>query len=250
MESLLLSLLGGALGAWAAVGGMRLLIAYGPAELGILATSSLNLPALLFALAASLSTGVVCGALPTLQVWRKDAAAAIQEAARAALGGRGTVRVRQVLVTVEMALGAALLASAGLLLHSFVNVMAADRGYAIERVLSVDLGLSDMRYAAGPRRVAFFRELTQRIQSLPGVQAAGAIAGLPANSGTAVASQTIFYVTDSNPPAVAMQRPVALIRSVTPGYFAASGATLRAGRFFAENEPAPAAQARSERHRA
>jgi predicted permease len=127
------------------------------------------------------------------------------------------------------------------LLHSFINVMGTDRGYTIERILSVDLGLFDARYAPGPRRVAFFRELTQHIQALPGVQAAGAIGGLPANSGTAVASQTIFYVTDSNPPAVAMQRPVALIRSVTPGYFAASGAALRAGRFFGETESAPVA---------
>jgi putative ABC transport system permease protein len=127
------------------------------------------------------------------------------------------------------------------LLHSFVNVMDADRGYAIERILSVDLGLFDARYAPGPRRVVFFRELTQRIQTLPGVQAAGAIGGLPVNSGTSVASQRIFYVTDSNPPAVALQRPVALIRSVTPGYFAASGATLRAGRFFDATEPAPVA---------
>jgi putative ABC transport system permease protein len=119
--------------------------------------------------------------------------------------------------------------------------MAADRGYAVERILSVDLGLFDARYAPGPRRVVFFRELTQRIQSLPGVQAAGAIGGLPVNSGTAVASQTIFYATDTNPPAVALQRPVALIRSVTPGYFAASGATLRAGRFFSETEPVPVA---------
>ena len=140
-----------------------------------------------------------------------------------------------------MTLGAALLASAGLLLHSFVNVMGADRGYAVERILSVDLGLFDARYAPGSRRVVFFRELTQRIQALPGVQAAGAVGGLPVNSGTSVASQTIFYATDSNPPAVALQRPVALIRSVTPGYFAASGATLRAGRFFGETEPVPVA---------
>jgi putative ABC transport system permease protein len=119
--------------------------------------------------------------------------------------------------------------------------MGADRGYAVERVLSVDLGLFDARYAPGPRRVVFFRELTRHIQMLPGVQAAGVIRGLPANSGAAVATQTIFYATDSNPSAVAMQRPVALIRSVTPGYFAASGATLRAGRFFGETEPVPVA---------
>jgi predicted permease len=241
IESLLLSILGGVVGSWGAHSAVGLLIAYGPAELGNLAAPGLNLAALGFALAASVGTGVACGAVPALRVWRKDAAAALQEAARAALGGRGATRVRQALVAVEMTLGAALLASAGLLLHSFVNVIGADRGYAVERVLSVDLGLFDARYAPGPRRVIFFHELVQRIRALPGVQAAGAIGGLPANSGTAVTSQRIFYVTDSHPPAVAMQRPVALIRSVTPGYFAASGATLRAGRFFAETEPVPVA---------
>ena len=209
--------------------------------MGNLSAPGLNFAALWFALAASIGTGVVCGAIPALQVWRKDPASALQEAARAALGGRGATRLRDALVALEMALGAALLASAGLLLHSFINVMGTDRGYTIERILSVDLGLFDARYAPGPRRVTFFRELTQRIDALPGVQAAGAIGGLPANSGAAVASQTIFYSTDSNPPAVAMQRPVALIRSVTPGYFAAGGATLRAGRFFAETEAAPVA---------
>ena len=241
MESLLLAFLGGAVGAWAAHSGVRLLVVYGPAELGNFSAPGLNLAALWFALAASVGTGAVCGALPALQIWRKDAAAALQEAARAALGGRAAIRLRHALVAFEMALGAALLASAGLLLHSFVNVMGADRGYAVERILSVDLGLFDARYAPGPRRVTFFRELIQHIQALPGVQAAGAIGGLPANSGAAVASQTIFYVTDNNPPAVAMQRPVALIRSVTPGYFAASGTTLRAGRFFSETEPVPVA---------
>ncbi len=241
VESLLLAVLGGAVGAWAAHSGVGLLVAYGPAELGNLSAASLNVAALWFALAASVGTGLVCGALPALQVWHKDAAAALQEAARAALGGRGATRLRQALVAIEVTLGVALLASAGLLLHSFINVMDADRGYAVERILSVDLGLFDARYAPGARRINFFRELTERIQALPGVQAAGVVGGLPATSGTSVATQTIFYDTDRNPPAVAMERPVALIRSVTPGYFAASGATLRAGRFFSETEPVPAA---------
>ncbi|HEX3876847.1 MAG TPA: ABC transporter permease [Bryobacteraceae bacterium] len=241
MEGLLLAVVGGAVGAWGAHSAVRLLVAYGPAELRNLSAPGLNFAALWFALAVSVGTGVICGALPALHVWRKDAAATLQEAARSALGGRGAARLREALVAVEMTLGAALLASAGLLLHSFINVMAADRGYNVERVLSVDLGLSDSRYAPGPRRIAFFRELTRQIQALPGVQAAGAIGGLPANSGAAVAFQTIFYVTDANPPAVAMQRPVAFIRSVTPGYFAASGATLRAGRFLTESEPTPVA---------
>jgi len=241
VESLLLSVLGGIVGAWGAHVAVGLLIANGPAELGNLSAPSLNLAALWFALAASLGTGVLCGALPAFHVWRKDPAAVLQEAARAALGGRGAARLRQAFVAVEVTFGTALLVSAGLLLHSFINVMGTDRGYIIERVLSVDLGLFDARYAPGPRRVAFFRELTRRVQALPGVVAAGAIGGLPAGSGEFMATQTIFYVTDNNPPAVAMQRPVAVIRSVTPGYFAASGTNLLAGRFFDETEQVPAA---------
>jgi putative ABC transport system permease protein len=241
MESLLLAVLGGGVGVWGAYGAVGLLVAYGPAELGNLSAPSLNLGAVWFALAASVGTGVVCGAVPALRVWRKDAAADLHEAARAALVGRGATRLRQALVAVEMTLGTALLASAGLLLHSFINVMGTDRGYTIEHILSVDLALFDARYAPGASRVTFFRELTHRMQALPGVQAAGAIGGLPANSGISVASQTVYYITDSNAAAVAMQRPAALIRSVTPGYFAASGATLRAGRFFGETEPVPVA---------
>jgi putative ABC transport system permease protein len=239
MESLLLSLLGGIIGSVAAQSAVRLLIAFGPSELGTLAASRLNLAALVFALALSIGTGLVCGAAPALQILRRDAAQTLQEGARAALGGRGAIRIRQALVAIEMTFGAALLASAALFLHSFVNVITADRGYSIERILSVDLGLFDARYAPGPRRAAFFRELIQHIQALPGVQAAGAIGGLPVNSDEGVITQTIFYATDTRPPAVAMQRPVALIRSVTPGYFSASGVALLAGRFLGEIEPTP-----------
>ena len=79
-----------------------------------------------------------------------------------------------------MALGTALLASAGLLVHSFVKVMRTDRGYQIERVLAVDLSLLGKRYSTGENRVAFYRELVENVRTLPGVLAAGAISDLPA----------------------------------------------------------------------
>jgi putative ABC transport system permease protein len=71
--------------------------------------------------------------------------------------------------------------------------------------------------------------------------AAGAISQLPAVSGSSGAQQTIFYDADTNLQSVVLKRPVALIRSVTMGYFAASGSALRAGRFFTDHEKAPAA---------
>src|SRR5260370_4390999 len=181
----------------------------------------------MFAMAASLVTGIVCGAVPAWQAYQgKDAAEGIQEGARSAFGGGRAVRFRQVLVGVEMALGTALLASAGLLLHSFIKVMRADRGYQVERVLAVELSPSGRRYSTAENRVAFYRELVEKVRTLPGILAVGAISDLPATAGSSDRnSRTIFYAADTNFQSLVLARPVAVIRSITPGYFAASVST-------------------------
>ena len=240
-ESGLIAILGGALGAVVAGYGTSLLATYGPDDVRILADTHLNLVVASFAAVASLVTAVICGFFPAWQAYRQDAAIGLQEGARMAFGGARASRFRQILVGVEMALGTALLASASLLLHSFVKVMGADRGYEVERVLAADLIPSGQRYSTGQLRAAFYRELSGNIRALPGVLAAGAISDLPAASGTSGASQTIFYSTDTDFQSVVLHRPVALIRGVTPGYFAASRCGLRAGRFLTEQEPIPAA---------
>jgi putative ABC transport system permease protein len=237
-ESMVLAMLGGALGAAVATYGAALLAALGPAGLPLPAGASLNLPVLSFALAASLATGIACGLFPAWQAYRKDAAAQLQESARAALGGSRAARFRRLLVGTEMALGTVLLASTALLLHSFVKIMRADRGYEVERVLAVDLSLFGERYAAAESRVDFYRTLTQNVQGLPGILAAGAINGLPASGSSGVAATiAIFRDTDTDFPSAVLERPVATIRSVTAGYFAASRTALIAGRFLAPDEP-------------
>jgi predicted permease len=89
--------------------------------------------------------------------------------------------------------------------------------------------------------VAYYRDLAANVRALPGVLAAGAIDNLPPAAGPSGSSQTIFHATDTNFESVVLARPVAMVRSVTAGYFAASGTTLRAGRFFADHEPVPVA---------
>ena len=172
-ETTLLALLGGAAGALLAKYGTPLLAAHGPEEVRLLAGTHLNLPVLWFAIGASLLTGMLCGAIPAWQAYRKDAAAALQEGARGALGGSRAARFRQVLVGVEIALGTVLLASAGLLLHSYVKVMVADRGYQVERVATVDLALSGERYSTAAKRVAFYRELTESVRVPPRYRGGG-----------------------------------------------------------------------------
>ena len=239
-ETTLLAILGGGLGAAIAQYGAGVLAAYGPEDVRLLAETGVNVSALLFAIAASLMTGILCGVYPAWQAYRKDPGTVLQEGARRASGG-GAARSRQVLVGIEMALSTALLASAGLLLHSFVKVMRADRGYQIERVLAVDLSLFGRRYSTDESRVAYYRDLAANVRALPGVLAAGAIDNLPPAAGASGSSQTIFHATDTNFDSVVLARPVAMVRSVTAGYFAASGTTLRAGRFFADHEPVPVA---------
>lgn len=228
-ETLVVALCGGALGISIALLGARQLTTIGPHELR--EHSGINPAALLFALGASFLTAIVCGAIPAWKVYRQDAVSGLREGARSVLGGG--IRTRQVFMGIQIGLGTMLLASSALLLRSFINVMGADRGYSVDRVMAVDLSLF------GPRQDAatFYRQLVENTRSLPGVQAAGVINDLPATAGSTGASRTIFHATDTNFQDLVLKRPVAVIRSVSTGYFAASGTALRAGRHFRDQEP-------------
>lgn len=240
-EALVLALAGGVVAVMMAHAGVRALAAWLGSDLLVLRGTSLDLPLLLIALATSLITAVACAVVPAWRVYRADAASQLHEGVRASIGGGRTDRTRRVLVGIEMTLATALLASAALLLHSFVKVVAADRGYAVDRILTADLSLFGRAYAEGEARVAFYRQLAETLRALPGVDAAGAISDLPAVAAHTGASRTIFHPGDSDFQRLVLLRPVAMIRGVTDGYFAASGTPLRAGRVFQIAEPFEAA---------
>jgi predicted permease len=240
-ETTLLALLGGAVGAASAALSTVVIASHGPAQLHPFASAPIHSAVFLFALAISVLTGLACGLIAARQAYGNEAADNLREAARSAPAGARALRFRQVLVGVEIALGTALVASAGLLLHSFANVMRADRGYQVERVLAVDLSLFGKRYDSGESRTAFYRQLCENVAAIPGVLAAGTISDLPASTGPSGPSQAIFLPDDTDFARSVLARPVGMIRSVTPGYFAASGTRLRAGRFFNSREPALAA---------
>ena len=235
-ETIVLALVGGSIGAIIAAYGVDVLAAYGPEDLRLLEHAHLQTPLLLFALLVSLLTGAVCGIVPAWRAFRRDPGVALQEAARTSVGGRRAERSRQILVGVEVALATVLLASAGLLLHSFVKLMRADRGYDVQRVLAVDLSLFGQHYSSPTARAAFYAELLDHVRSLPGIVQAGGISHLPAASAKG-ASSVIFHATDTDFQRLVLARPVAMVRSVTDGYFVASGTALRAGRFLRDDEP-------------
>jgi predicted permease len=129
-----------------------------------------------------------------------------------------------------------LLAAAGLLLHSFVNVTNVDKGFAVERVLSADLSLPQRTYQSAEQRIGFYRDLVGRILALPGVAAAGAVTDLPLTNESR--NKLIQFESDTT---TSLKRPVAAWRHATPEYFQAIGIPLLAGRAFRDQEPSPIA---------
>ncbi|HEY2019016.1 MAG TPA: ABC transporter permease [Bryobacteraceae bacterium] len=238
-ESVLLASLGGAAGVALANWGVRLAVALGPRDLMMLqraGDSTLGGPVLWFTSAIALLTGMLFGLIPAIETFRGELHEDLKEGSRGFTDGIRAGRLRRVLVTVEVALSTALLAAAGLLLHSFVNVVNSDKGFAVERILAVDLSLPQKNYTGAQQRTGFFREVTRRLESLPGVTAVGAVTDLPLTN----ENQNKLVILESDT-TVRLDRPVAAWRHATPGYFEAIGIPLVAGRLFREQEPMPVA---------
>jgi predicted permease len=237
-ESSVIAALGAAAGLFIAFWGTRLLVALGPADSPAVRSSQLSGPVLLFTIAVALATGIAFGLAPAFEIARSDLRTSL--ASLGAVSDRRAGRLRRVLVTVEAALSTALLVGAGLLLHSFVNVMHVDKGFTAERILAADLSLAAKTYPR-ERQIAFYQELASRIGALPGVISAGVVTAPPLG-GKARRGENgpVYYETDTDP-ARTVDRPIAVLQSVTSGYFATLGIPLRAGRLLWDQEPAPAA---------
>ncbi|HTX35519.1 MAG TPA: ABC transporter permease [Bryobacteraceae bacterium] len=234
-ECLAISVAGAAVGLALARVGTRLLISLAPVDLATIRSASLNTPVLWFTALAALATGTAFGFLPALQTARRDLHKNLQEGSRGATAGRRSSRLRRTLVALEVALSTGLLAVAGLLLHSFVQVMNVDKGFNAERILATDLALPEKQYDQ-PRTTAFVRQLVENVRALPAVTAAGAVNALPLTGD--YNTRMVYLESDTRK---LPDRPVASYRVVTPGYFTTMQIPLLAGRFFSGNEPAPAA---------
>jgi putative ABC transport system permease protein len=144
--------------------------------------------------------------------------------------------VRNVLVVAEVALAVVVLIGAGLLIRSFVRLRSADPGFQPSGLLTLRLPLAGGRNASPDRRIAFFQQVTDRVAALPGVRAVGAVNGLPL-TGLGIGST---FAVDGRPAPAPEQRPMGLLRSVTPAYFRTMGIPLVAGRVFADSDTSQA----------
>jgi len=244
-ESLLLATMGGAAGLLLALAGTRLLVEIFPNDV-----SNLRIPRVtaipidrgvfLFALAATLLTGFLCGIIPAMKAARAEASEAMKEQGRGSTASRRSNRVRTAIIVTELALSLMLLTAAGLVVASFQRVVGANLGFQPAHVLSLQIFLPPDRYSfKNPeKKRAFVAEVVRRMSALPGVTAAAATNYLPLSGfwGT-----TDFLLRGEAPPKEG-QAPSADNRAITPAFLRTMGIPLLRGRAFTEADRAGAAQ--------
>jgi len=232
-ESALLGLTAGALGLAAAWGGVRALAA-ASGYLPFQQTVSIDGPVLLFTLGAALLTILLFGLAPALAAARSDLAESLNEGGGRA-GGDGVRRnrFRAALVVLEVALALLLVIGATLTARSLVRLQAVDPGFNADGVLTAYLSLPAESYAEPSRRVNFYRALLERLETMPGVKAAGMVSHLPfsySKSGGDV-------VVEGAPPPRPGEKLIVFGRSVDPKYFETMKVRLLRGRFFQAKDP-------------
>ncbi|MFL6227274.1 MAG: ABC transporter permease [Pyrinomonadaceae bacterium] len=235
-ESTLLACVGGLLGLLFAVWGVDLLNSFIPPDVPRFGETSLDLPVLAFTLGASLLTGVLFGLAPAVHSARIDMNESLKEGGRGATEGRARNRVHSLLVVAEVALSLVLLVGAGLLVKSFIKLRNTDPGFDPRGTVTASLSLAPVRYTKDEQITQFYDQLIERIKSLPGVEAVGAVSPLPL-SGNGMSYSFVITDRPEPPPGQGLS---ASARFTTPGYFRAMGIPLLRGRIFTEQDRADA----------
>jgi putative ABC transport system permease protein len=236
-ESVLLAFVGGVAGLLLAAWGTGLLLRFAPDDLPRIHEVRVDGRVLAFTFGVSLVTGILFGLLPALAASNPDLNETLKEGGR---GGTGTAkrrRMRSAFVIAEITLALVLLVGAGLMLKSFWRLQRVDPGFNPDGVLTMRMLLPFETYQKPAQRGAFYKQVLERIQSAPGVEAVSAVSRIPltqgGNSGTISGENSAVGPSDL---------PVeAEWRWVAPDYFTAIGTTLLAGRTFtdADAEGAP-----------
>jgi predicted permease len=235
-QTLVLCLLGGALGvllAAAALPLLRLALAHA-AGLGRATIESirLSIPVLFFTLGICTLTAVLFGLLPVI----KNAASLTEELRpgdRSSTGGHSRARVRGVLVAGEIAIAVVVLFLSTLVIRSFQKLLAVDPGFRTDHLLSVEITLPEPRYGDdSPTTNHFFEQLLDKIVQSPGVLSAATTSVLPLKPSEVMTR----FLVEGAPPLASGTFPVAQIRYVSPSFFQTLGLPLQEGKIFEQKD--------------
>ncbi len=232
-ESVLLSAIGGVVGVVISIWLTRVLMSILPEGAARIEQVGIDYRVLIFALGVSALTGIIFGLVPALQASKLDVTGALKEGGRTGEGHRRT-NARSLLLIGEVALSLMLLVGAGLLIKSFLRLQEVRLGFNPHHVLAAQLNLQGPNYKP-PQYVEFFRQLTERLEAEPGVQAVGGSVNLPLNAtGYAIGRA---FIPEGRPLTVDESKD-ASFSTITGDYFRALQIPLVAGRFFEPRDTA------------
>jgi putative ABC transport system permease protein len=228
VESGLLALIAGGLAYPLAVESVRLLLALDPHALPRAGQIHAGLGVMAFCFLLSLVAAAVFGAAPAWRVSSVDVQSVLRDGGRSGTPGREGNRLRSALVVLEVALGLALLTTAGLMARSFRQLTLVEPGWDPSRVVTMQIGLTNARYRESAPRLHFFETLLAQIERMPDVVAAGGTNILPLEPYT----NATGVWTDAQPEKTPADQIQTDLRVITPGYFRAMGVRLVQGRVF------------------
>jgi predicted permease len=230
VESLLLGVVGGALGILLAHSGVRW-FAHLPVNIPRLGEASLDFRAITFAVVVSLMTAVLFGSLPAWLVSRADLRETLASSRNSATESRRTRTMRTTLVGLEVTMCTVLLTVAGLLGRSLLHLLRLDPGFSVEHILTADIDLPPMAYKEAPSREAFYRSVIDDTRRLPSVLSAAWISILPLEGEGSVSGINLPGHRLSP-----QEAPIVNYRAVSADYFQTMGIPFLGGRAFTAND--------------
>lgn len=242
-ESVVLGATAGLVGLIAAAASLQALVTLLPANTPRLADVSLHWPVFLFAVGASVVTGVLFGLIPALRMASPNLLESLHAGSRSVAGKAGQFRVSMMLVVGQIALSVVVITAAGLLLHSLWSLAQVNPGFNTERVVTAEVSMDATACETAPgaptnaatatgRCQAFFETLLNRLHGLPGEDSVALTDALPLNGPTA----NYVYDAEGHPREARQGALMATGRTVTPGYFATLDMTLVRGRLLDQQD--------------
>jgi putative ABC transport system permease protein len=229
-ESVLLGALGGIAGLFIAIWGIDSLKAFLP-RIPRIEEISPDPRVLAFTALVSIGVGVFAGLLPAWRASHPNLAGSLNENSRGSTEGAAGGRTRAVLVVVEIVLALVLLASAGLLVESFLRLQKVPSGFDPSSVTTARVALPETNYGKPEQAGEFYKKLMDRLSTFPGVQSVGAAWWIPLSG-----SEISFDFNTEEHPVAAGQQPVAQLNVVTPDYFQTVRVPTRSGRAFTDRD--------------
>jgi putative ABC transport system permease protein len=233
-ESLVLGVLGGALGLVLTGWGLKLVVASVPVEIPYWVQLQLDPRVFGYTLVISVLAGLLFGSVPAWRASRSELHGALQEQGRGTSGGLGARHLRNSLVVAEVSLAVVLLAGTGLMIRSFLHLQRLDPGFNPAGLLTFALTLPERDAGGTAEPERFYGRVLDRLAALPGISGSAAVSHLPMGG----SSWGNSFVLEDSVAQVLSQAPVGNTRVVTPGYFRVMEIALEAGRDFTEHDRA------------